>query len=72
MTKKKILVVDDTEFNRDLVVQLLEDEFKLIIAEDGALRIELKVEDRAVPPGADGETAQPQVLLLSNEFAFVD
>src|SRR3990170_1232880 len=36
MGKKKILVVDDTEFNRDLVVQLLEDEFELIIAEDGA------------------------------------
>ena len=36
MTKKKILVVDDTEFNRDLVVQLLEDEFELIIAQDGA------------------------------------
>src|ERR687896_1587153 len=36
MAKKKILVVDDTEFNRDLVVQLLEDEFELIIAEDGA------------------------------------
>ena len=34
--KKKILVVDDTEFNRDLVVQLLEDEFELVIAEDGA------------------------------------
>lgn len=36
MTRKKILVVDDTEFNRDLVVQLLEDEFELIIAQDGA------------------------------------
>ena len=34
--KKKILIVDDTEFNRDLVVQLLEDEFELVIAEDGA------------------------------------
>jgi CheY-like chemotaxis protein len=34
--KKKILVVDDTEFNRDLVVQLLEDEFELIIAQNGA------------------------------------
>ena len=34
--KKKILIVDDTEFNRDLVVQLLEDDFELVIAEDGA------------------------------------
>ena len=35
MTKKKILVVDDTEFNRDLVVQLLEDDYDIVIAENG-------------------------------------
>jgi CheY-like chemotaxis protein len=35
MEKKKILVVDDTELNRDLVVQLLEDEYDIIIAENG-------------------------------------
>jgi CheY-like chemotaxis protein len=34
--RKTILVVDDTEFNRDLVVQLLEDEYDVIIAENGA------------------------------------
>ena len=27
MERKKILVVDDTEFNRDLVIQLLEDDY---------------------------------------------
>ena len=36
MAKKKILVVDDTDFNRDLVVQLLEDEYDMVIAENGA------------------------------------
>ena len=35
MSKKKILVVDDTDLNRDLVVQLLEDEYDTVIAENG-------------------------------------
>ena len=33
--RKTILVVDDTEFNRDLVVQLLEDQYVVVIAENG-------------------------------------
>lgn len=40
MARKKILVVDDTDFNRDLIAQLLEDEFDLIMAEDGADALE--------------------------------
>ncbi len=36
MAKKKILVVDDAEFNRDLLVQLLEDEYQVSIAVDGS------------------------------------
>ncbi len=35
MAKKKILVVDDTEWNRDLIVQLLEDEYTVLEAVDG-------------------------------------
>jgi two-component system cell cycle response regulator DivK len=35
MARKKILVVDDTEWNRDLLVQLLEDEYEIIEAVDG-------------------------------------
>lgn len=35
MAKKKILVVDDTEWNRDLLVQLLEDEYEVLQAVDG-------------------------------------
>lgn len=35
MSRKKILIVDDTDFNRDLVVQLLEDDFDTVIAENG-------------------------------------
>lgn len=33
---KTILIVEDTELNIDLLVQLLEDEYKLLIAKDGA------------------------------------
>jgi two-component system, cell cycle response regulator DivK len=36
MARKKILVVDDTEWNRDLIVQLLEDEYTILQAVDGA------------------------------------
>jgi two-component system cell cycle response regulator DivK len=35
MDKKKILVVDDTEWNRDLIVQLLQDEYTVLQAVDG-------------------------------------
>ncbi len=35
MAKKKILVVDDAEFNRDLLLQLLEDDYEVIMAVDG-------------------------------------
>ena len=36
MAKKKILIVDDSEFNRDLVLQLLEEEYDIVVAMDGA------------------------------------
>jgi two-component system cell cycle response regulator DivK len=35
MPKKKILIVDDTEWNRDLLVQLLEDDYDVVQAVDG-------------------------------------
>jgi len=38
---KKILIVEDVEFNRDLLVQLLEDDYELLTAADGAAGIEL-------------------------------
>jgi two-component system, cell cycle response regulator DivK len=33
---KRILIVEDVELNRDLLVQLLEDEYELVCAADGA------------------------------------
>ncbi len=38
---KKILIVEDVEFNRDLLVQLLEDDYEILTAADGAAGIEL-------------------------------
>src|ERR671931_2828934 len=35
MPRKKILIVDDTEWNRELLVQLLEDEYDIVQAVDG-------------------------------------
>ncbi len=35
MPKKKILVVEDGEFNRDLLIQLLGDQYEVVVAVDG-------------------------------------
>src|SRR3989304_82781 len=35
MEKKKILVVEDGEFNRDLLIQLLGDQYQVVVAVDG-------------------------------------
>jgi CheY-like chemotaxis protein len=43
---KKILVVEDVELNMDLLVQLLEDEYEVLTAMDGAAGIELAVRER--------------------------
>jgi CheY-like chemotaxis protein len=46
MDKKKILVVDDTDWNRDLLVQLLEEDYKVLEAVDGAEGVKKTEEDR--------------------------
>ncbi len=38
---KKILIVEDLEFNRDLLIQLLEEDYELLTAEDGAVGVEM-------------------------------
>jgi two-component system, cell cycle response regulator DivK len=38
---KKILIVEDVEFNRDLIVQLLEDTYDVLTAADGAEGLQL-------------------------------
>jgi CheY-like chemotaxis protein len=42
----KILIVEDVEFNLDLLVQLLEDGYELVAAGDGASGIEVAARER--------------------------
>jgi len=46
MSHRKILVVDDVEFNRDLLVQLLEDDYEVIQAADGEEGIRRAAQER--------------------------
>ncbi len=43
---KKILVVEDVEFNRELIVQLLEDDYEILTAVDGEEGIQRAERDR--------------------------
>ena len=43
---KKILIVEDVQLNIDLLVQLLEDEYELIIAKDGAEGVEMTLQEK--------------------------
>ena len=43
---KRILVVEDHELNMDLLVQLLEDEYEVLTATDGAAGIEVAEQER--------------------------
>src|SRR5689334_8458965 len=43
---KTILIVEDVEYNVDLLVQLLEDEYELVTAGDGAQGVELAEQER--------------------------
>jgi two-component system, cell cycle response regulator DivK len=46
---EKDLIVEDVEFDRDLLVQLLEDDYEVITATDGATGIELSHEKHPDP-----------------------
>ena len=57
----KILIVEDVEYNRDLLVQLLEEEYEVLTAADGAAGIEAAARERPdlilmdlSLPGVDG------------------
>jgi len=43
---KKILVVEDVDFNRDLVVQLLEDKYQVIEAVDGKEGVSIAAKEK--------------------------
>ena len=75
MSHKKILVVDDAEFNRDLIVQLLVDDYEILQAvdgEDGLKKAEAERPDLirsggvSTDPGADGSRDASHGWLGSN------
>ena len=43
---KKILIVEDVELNRDLLVQMLEDDYETVTAADGATGLDLAQHER--------------------------
>ena len=46
MDKKTILVVDDTDWNRDLLVQLLEEDYTVLQAVDGDQGVKMTQEEK--------------------------
>ena len=57
---KKILIVEDVEFNRDLLVQLLEDDYEILTAADGAAGVAL------------AEREYPDLILMDLSLPVVD
>jgi two-component system cell cycle response regulator DivK len=57
---KKILIVEDVDFNRDLLTQLLEEEFELIAAADGQAGI------------AAAERERPDLILMDLSLPVID
>ena len=57
---KKVLVVEDAEFNRDLIVQLLEDDYQVVTAADGAEGLRV------------AEAERPDLILMDLSLPVVD
>lgn len=57
---KKILIVEDMEFNLDLLIQLLEEDYEILTAVDGAAAVEV----------ADRE--RPDIILMDLSLPRVD
>jgi two-component system cell cycle response regulator DivK len=57
---KRILIVEDVDFNRDLLTQLLEEEFEVIAAADGRAGI------------AAAERERPDLILMDLSLPVID
>jgi CheY-like chemotaxis protein len=57
---KTILIVEDVELNRDLLVQLLEDDYRLVVAEDGQAALQKALE------------AKPDLILMDLSLPRMD
>jgi two-component system, cell cycle response regulator DivK len=60
MSRKKILIVDDTEWNRDLLVQLLEDDYDVVQAVNGEEGVQKT------------ETERPDLILMDLGMPVMD
>ncbi len=65
---KKILIVEDVDVNVDLLTQLLEDEYELVVARDGVQGVALAEQEKPdlvlmdiSLPGMDGYEATRQI-----------
>ena len=57
---KKILIVEDVEFNMDLLIQLLEDDFTIVAARDGATGVQM------------ADTEKPDLILMDMSLPVMD
>ncbi|PVZ07384.1 response regulator receiver domain-containing protein [Methylobacterium radiotolerans] len=57
---KRILIVEDVALNRDLLTQLLEDEYEILIAVDGAAGVDMAIAHR------------PDLILMDLSLPLVD
>lgn len=57
---KTILIVEDVELNRDLLVQLLEEDYRLVLAEDGQAALEKAAQ------------AKPDLILMDLSLPHMD
>jgi CheY-like chemotaxis protein len=60
VTRKRILVIEDQEFNRDLLVQILEDFYEVAVAVDGAEGV------------AQAERLRPDLILMDFGMPVMD
>src|SRR5438128_759385 len=59
-TMKRILIVEDVELNRDLLTQLLEEDYELVSAADGAAGVE------------KAKSEQPDLILMDLSLPVID
>jgi two-component system cell cycle response regulator DivK len=57
---KKILIVEDVDLNLDLLVQLLEDDYEIVAARDGASGVKM------------AESEQPDLILMDMSLPVMD
>jgi CheY-like chemotaxis protein len=60
MDVKKILIVEDVEFNRDLLMQILDEDYALVTADDGAAGV------------AKAAAERPDLVLMDLSLPVID